>query len=361
MKRIIINQIVVIKIGVSLLASVLVSCKKDKLTEPSVENNEKELLVYDAQTDLVVQRIKRFENQLKEVKYGQFREDTYINADSAVWNIESLFNITYASPDEIYIDKKIHELSFEIEVNDNMLSMKDVNDLYDKMISEVREKYRNDGFTNNKALMSLFVTKEETRSGKLNLNVVAVTGKTDCHQIEYKPVLYGPFDYEECWFYGELGGSCDDQYILMDAAELLEDTINYYYGYKPQSISNHRNIYVNMTYVSLLGDEYINENTGENYIFYKKNCSYEELFLDGNELNKYFYNELKVIKELVPNDPVYSSMLTDDVVFMEINIDGDKGGSPGDVIYNHHNYIFYGSSYSVRDDEFGSKKDLLTN
>lgn len=362
MKRNSPKQIVLIIIGVITLTAIFVSCKKDKLTEPSVKVDESEELIYDSKTNLIVKRIKKFDNQLKEIRNGIYRGEKYIDADSALWNMESLFNTTYSFPDENYVDKKIHELSFVIDVDDNRLSMKDVNDLYEEMINSVREAYRNDGISTNKGLMSLFIEKGDSRSGKLDVKAVAVTGRTNYNQIEYKPFLYGPFDKDACWFYGEYGGSCTDPDILTDAAELLEDTINYYHGYKPDEVANCRNIYVNMTYIPLNGNEYWSESNNDYYIFYKESCDVEELYLDGNELNEYYYNELKVIKELIPNDPKYSPLFSDDAVFMEINIDGSKmydyNNNP---IYNHQNYIFYGTNYVVAKDEFGTPKDLLNN
>ena len=115
-------------IGV-LLSVGFVACKKDKITEPLTNDEKQE--IYDSKTNQIVQRIKRFDNQLKEIKQGTYRGDNYINADSAIWNIEALFNTTYSFPDKKFVEKKVHELSFEIDVNNDMLSMKDVNELYD--------------------------------------------------------------------------------------------------------------------------------------------------------------------------------------------------------------------------------------
>ncbi|MBO5811288.1 MAG: hypothetical protein J6R32_10760 [Bacteroidales bacterium] len=362
MKRNYLSPIVSIIIGVVTLTAILVSCKKDKLTEPPKDIDEKKENFYDVKTNLIVERIKRFDNQLKELKKGVYRDEMYIDADSALWNIESLFNVTYSSPDENYVDKKIHELSFEINVDNDKLSMKDVNDLYDDLTNSVREAYRNDGFSTNKGLMSLFVEKGESRSGKLCVKAVAVTGRTDYHQVEYKPFLQGPFDNESCWYYGEYGGSCTNPDILTDAAELIEDTINYYHGYKPDKITNCRSVYVDMIYIPLDGDEYWSESNNDYYIFYKEDCDLEELYLDGNQLNEYYHNEIKVIKELIPKDPKYSSLFSDDFVFMEINIDGSKMYGINNIpIYNHQNYVFYGTNCMVTKEDFGNAKDLLNN
>lgn len=356
------NRIALIVIGVFTLILSLSSCEKDKFTAPSTNiGNDKDEVVADAKVDRIVQRIKRFDNQIKEIKNGAYRGDEYMNADSALWNIESLFNTSYSFPDKNYVEKKIHELSFNIDVDNDLISLKDVSVLYEQIVASVKEAYRNDGISSDKGLMSLFVEKGESRSGKLTVKVLAVTGRTDCHQIDYKPHQFGPFDSDECWYYGGYGGSCDDPYILNDAAELIEDTINYMYGYKSEVKHNCRNIYVDMFYVTLEGDEYWDVANNDYYVFYRTNCDKEELFLNGNELNRYYYNEIHLIKEIIPNDPKYSSLFTDGVSFIEINIDGTELQIGNDMIYNHQNYIFYGSPYLIDNKVLGKPVDLLNN
>lgn len=362
MKRNCQNLFLLFFISVITLTLCFLSCKKDKLTEPPVDQGDEKFELFDdTKANLIVQRIKRFDKQMKDVKNGSYRDCQYINADSALWNVESLFNTTYSFPDKNYVEKKIHELSFDICVDNGVLLMKEVNQLYDDIVASVKEVYANDGISSNKGLMSVFIEKGESRSGKLSVKVLAVTGRTDCHQVQYEPVLFGPFDYDECWYYGEYGGSCSDPYILNDAAELIEDTINYIYGYKPETKNNHRNIYVNMSYITLNGDEYWDDANNDYYVFYKTNCDKDELYLNGNELNKYYYNELRLIKEVIPNDPKYSSIFAEGAAFMEINIDGSQMQRGGDIIYNHQNYIFYGTSFLVADEEFGNPIDLLNN
>lgn len=360
MKRYSFNQFALIVVLFASLMS-LVACRKDKMTEPPININD-EAEHYDLKTDLVVQRIKRFDSQLKEIKKGIYKSNAYIDIDSAMWNIESLFNTTYSFPEKKYVEKTVQELIFNIETDNRVLSMSDVNVLYDDIVASVREAYRNDGFTENKALMSVFVEKGESRSDVLDVKVKVVTGRTADYQEDHEFILFGPFDENACWYYGEYGGSCDDPTIIIDAAELLEDTINYIHGYKPEAKVGHRNIYVNLQSIYLHGNEYMNPSGTDYYLFYKENCNVEELYLDANGLNRCYYAEVDVIHNIIPNDPKYSSSLPDDWVFMEVNIDGVSAYlDNNNQAFMHNNYIFYGSRYSVKKDEFGMQKDLLYN
>lgn len=359
MKRHFLIQSILFIVGIVTLTAVLFACKKDKLTEPPINNSES--ASYDSKTNLIVERIKRFDNQLKDIKKGVYRSDVYVDVDSAIWNIESLFNTTYSFPEKNYVEKTIQELTFDVDTYNNMLSMNDISVLYDNIVTSVREAYRNDGFTSNKGLMSIFIEKEDVRSGGVSVKVVVVSGKTDYQHHEYEPILFGPFDKYACWYFGEYGGSCDDPTIMTDAAELLEDTINYIYGYKPENQIDRRNIYVNLQSVFLYGNEYKNPSGTDYYLFYKENCDIEELYLDANELNEYYYAEVDVILNIVPNDPKYSPSMPEDWIFMEVNIDGVSAYNDNGPAYMHNNYIFYGSKYSVKKDEFGTQKDLLYN
>ena len=120
MKRIFLNHVVLCVSLVITSVVIFLSCKKDKLTEPR-QNINQEITAYDFKTNQVVQRIKKFDKKLKEVKQGVYRTNELVNVDSAMWDIESLFNITYSSPDDIFVDKKIQELSFDVKLIDNKI------------------------------------------------------------------------------------------------------------------------------------------------------------------------------------------------------------------------------------------------
>ena len=78
MKQNHLNRIVLIAIGVFALMLSLSSCEKDKFTEPSTNiGNDKDEVVADAKVDLIVQRIKRFDNQIKEIKNEKIKMKNY--------------------------------------------------------------------------------------------------------------------------------------------------------------------------------------------------------------------------------------------------------------------------------------------
>ena len=359
MKRIYLNQIV--SLFLIVLFVFTVSCKKDKLTDPDYSRT-KNVTNKESEAEAIVKRIKTFERQLSDVKRGVLRNESYIDVDSAMWNIEALFNSTFSMPDEKYVEKKIQDLYFDLSVHrDNKLSIYEVNTLYENIIRSVKDAYINDGIDHDKGLMSIIVNKDysKTRNGKLQ--VTLITGKTSKLDASIPPEKYidGPFNDEDCWYFGEYGGSCDDPFLMTDAAELLEDTLNYYYGNTVSSkSSNYINLYVDMTIISLKGNEYKRDN-GDNCLFYKVNCDQEELYLTGKELNEYYYWEKQVIFNKILNDSKYVSVLPNNPCLLEVNIDGLSSMSGNNIVYNHEHNILFGTKYELAKSVMGSFQDIL--
>lgn len=360
MKRNYLNQLTSL-ILVSLIAvSLLLSCKKDKLTDSNETYTENESYT-ESNSEAVVKRIKTFESQLEAVRSGAQRQESYIDIDSAVWNIEALFNSTFSMPDGNYIEKKTQELTFDIKVHrNNKFSMNDVNVLYEDIIESVRDAYINDGFEDDKGIMYIIVDNANSDTRAAQLKVTLVSGRTNTKPKTYiETIVAGPFDFSGCWYYGEYGGTCDDPFVMIDAAELLEDTVNYFYGSDASSLksSNNRNIYVDLAVISLNGNEY--PYNGVYNLFYKKNCAKEDLYLTGADLNGYYFEERNVIFGKVPKDPRFKSMLPENPTFIEIDITGVCSMEGDDVIYNHQHNILYGTKCEVSKNVMGNTKNII--
>ena len=337
----------------------LVACKKDKLTQPQSETvtfNEPDI----KSSEHIVKRIKDFDKQLRQIKEGVCRGTQSVDIDSALWDIESLFNASFSFPERSYVEKRKQELLYTIDIHDGKyVEMKDVSTLYDDIISTVREAYRNDGIATDKSLMSIVVKRGEIVSGRLQVKLLLITGRTAKKHLDIKLEPFSPFKDDACWYYGEYGGSCDDPTIVYDAATALEDVINFNYANDIEESKKYRNLYVNMTNISLSGDEYWNDKQGDYYMFYKVNCPESSLYLDSKTLNKYFTNIVTVIFKLIPNDAKYSSVLSKDVDFIEVNIDGMFSLLGKNKIYNHNTDILYGSKFVVSNTQMAMPKDLL--
>lgn len=356
MKRNYLNQIV--SLLLISLTVVFVSCKKDKLTEHNPMPTKQEVKM-DPQVEAIVKRINTFGRQLEDVKRGVYRNESYVDIDSTMWNIEALFNSTFSMPDENYVEKRIQELYFDLSMHrGNKLSIYDVNTLYEDIIQSVKEAYINDGIYEDKGLMSIIVDKDHCDSRAAKLKVTVVSGRTNANMTPSLEFYFGgPFDIDGCWYYGEFGGTCDDPFLLTDAAEALEGALNKNHGTLPLSEEN-KNIYVDLTMISTKGTEYRRDN-GEPYTFYEVNCNHEDLYLTGKELNEYYYWEKQMILNCVPNDPQFMQVLPQDPTFVEINIDGLSYMSGKDMFYYHNHDILYGTKCEVPRSVIGKTMNIL--
>lgn len=337
----------------------LVACKKDKLTEPQSNYSTADELVAKS-SEHIVKRINDFDKRIKQIKQGVCRGEQRIDIDSALWNIESLFNASFSFPELNYVEKRKQELSYSIKVyDDKYVMMNDVSDLYDDIITTVREAYRNDGIVADKSLMSVVVRRGDVFSDKLEIKILLITGRTAHNQSDLKAELWGPFGDDDCWYFGEYGGSCEDPTIVYDAAKALENAINFNYGNEVEKSISYRNIYVDMTNISLKGNEYWNDKLNDYYIFYKVNCPESSLYLDSQSLNNYFHNITDVIFKMIPNDVKYLSVLSKDSDFIEINIDGLFALEGNNKIYNHCTDIMYASKCVVLNSQMSPPRDLL--
>lgn len=359
MKHYYLKRYAIIFLPIIALIVTLFACKKDRLTEP--QSNYNVDVEHSGRTsEYIIKRIKDFDKRLMQIKQGVSRGEQRIDIDSALWNIESLFNASFSFPELNYVEKRKQELSYTIKVHDGKyVMMGDVSVLYDDIIATVREAYRNDGIDTDKSLMSVIVKRGDVFSDKIGIKLLVITGRTAQKQSNLKAQLWGPFGDDDCWYFGEYGGSCEDPTILFDAAKALENVINFNYGNDMEESTSCRNLYVDMTNISLTGNEYWNEKTNDYYLFYKVNCPETSLYLDSQSLNSYFHNIVDVIFRLVPNDIKYSSVLSRDSDFMEINIEGMFSLDGSNKIYNHSTDVLYASKYEVLNSQLSPPRDLL--
>ena len=210
---------------VALIAGAVVyfaACKKDIVTP--IINSE-----YTPEARQVVGRIKKFKSQLID-KENVARDGLHVPIDSVIWNVEALFNSEYTFPDRKYLETVKHDIQFLVTVNENdEVAFNDVADLYDEITETVRQVYATDGIEQDKSLMAVVVERGDIIGDKAQIDVHVVSGRVETNTMLKNPVG-GPFKPGDCWYYGEYGGSCDDPTLLMDAAEIIEDTINYYYS-----------------------------------------------------------------------------------------------------------------------------------
>lgn len=326
----------------------LEACKKDKVTPiNNMSWHSDEVAGYSEEAKRVVGKIKKFQRQLID-KESVIRNGLYMPIDSVIWNVEALFNAEYGCPDREYLETVKQELAFYVDVNENNEApFETVAELYDEITESVRDAYANDGINYSKSLMAVVVDKGETVGNRVEIKVLVISGKANANMTMKNPKS-GPFGPGDCWYYGEYGGSCDDPSIFSDAAEIIEDTINYYYRYTAVPRDGFRCLHFEMFRVSLEGNEYVDAE-GEPYMYFHNAYNDPPVYLDDDLLNYYYNRELEVIRNLIPNDPTYQACMPGAPVFISVDIQGLLGYVSNGLYMHHKNYLVFGSSAMIPD------------
>lgn len=339
------------------VAVYLAACKKDLVTPINNFGQDDNYPGYTNEAKMVASKIMRFKSQLDD-REAVVRSGLYMPIDSIIWNVEALFNAEYAFSERKYLETVRQELEFFVDVNENNEApFSVVADLYDDITAAVRQAYSNDGIGNDKSLMAVVVDKGEILGNRVELKVNVISGKVDADNSVKDPVE-GPFTLRDCWYYGEYGGTCDDPSVFGDAAEIIEDSINYYYRGTLVPQPGFRGLNFGMFMVALEGNEYFDAN-GDPYLYFYDVNDNPPLYLNGDWLNYYYNRELEVLLHLLPTDLKTMGSLPLAPVFIEVDIMGMMGYVNNGSVYHHNNYVVYGSKHSIPSQELPPQRDLL--
>lgn len=341
------------------IAIYLGACKKNAVT-PIINNTNSTTVddpYYTEEARKIVGKINNFKTKLVDKEYLT-KGDEYISIDSVIWNVEALFNASYTFPERKYEETVKQELEFLVEANANgEVLMSAVADLYDLIINDVRQAYANDGIAFDKSLMAVDIEKGEKSGNNFSIIAHVISGRVD-NSLSVKDPVSGPFGPGDCWYFGEYGGTCDDPSAFGDAAEVIEDSINYYYRGTGVPNSGYRGLNHNLVRVFLDGNEYVDENGNYYTYFYGLNDD-PPFYLGYDMLNYYFNRELALILNVVPSDPVFQGLWPSCPAFLEVDIVGLIGNVGTQSYAYHRNAITYCSRLLIPSQAMPMPVDLL--
>lgn len=106
--------------------------------------------------------------------------------------------------------------SFNLLLTGNDVNMTDLTDKFNEMIQEVSTTYQAVNF-GEKGLSLVNLQEASVAENQLNFTVQVVTGGKG--EVPPSPVISGPFEEGDDWWYGEGEGKCDGTVLDGDAAE----------------------------------------------------------------------------------------------------------------------------------------------
>ena len=179
-----------------------------------------------SQNDLKIgNTIKSFKSKVAYYEHHpDLKSSETIAADSALWLLESTINYSHAFPNEFYNDFVIDSLSITVTRNaDGSVDWNELTQKYNEMKQAVSDTYHNVDYT-NKGLSVVDLTTTSVTETQLTMNVQTVTGQRGIEPPS--PVVEGPFQEGDDWWYGEMAGKCSPHTYISDASKQLRLALN---------------------------------------------------------------------------------------------------------------------------------------
>jgi len=305
------------------------------------------------QGEATIERIMDFKQQMEEAKANPgMKSSVYMSVDDAVWNIEALFNLTYAYPELAYGKTVDCDTTLYLPVSTNdSVAINDLAAFYGMMYDAVRAIYWSVDL-DDKRFLILDVEAGE-RSGNvqaIGLHTVQGSERGEHPQDTTIWQLLEYFKEGSPWYYGgDLGRLDGSFYGFMDAADTLSNMLNatlvekapggFVYIYtdiitKELGHSEHC-VYSNNHYPGC----------GPYCEFYKENPSGDDFLLDTDQMNFHYFGEKYLVRNVLPaygNNPVPSTHYLINVMVSDHN---------GASKIWHHTQAAYGHRQGVGKNE----------
>jgi len=325
------NRTIIATISIIILiaAVTIVSCQK----EPSPVAME--------QGNSTLARIRDFKRQLEMVEQNPYcKSVTYMSISDAVWNIEALFNYTYAYSNYTYGQTVCCDTMLYLPVCPNdSVSLSDLYVFNGQLYEAVLELY-NAAILNNKQFVILDVEASERIGNLQAIELHTVQGSIKGDQpIPEPPHSWVPFDQAGFWYYGgDMINSFGDP---VDAADTLSWVLNAVLV--PKAPENHEYVYTNVINKHTdLGENHPNPTTGYPNVdpryceFYKTYPTMEDQILITDQMNFYYFGERHLVQNILPNSDI-NPVPSDHRLFLVIVEEGAT-----DTTIGHHTMAFYG-------------------
>ena len=284
----------------------LASCKKESAVADKGSTGTNE-----AQTESTLKRIMDFKGQMEYYRaHPDMRDGESTTVEDAIWNIEALFNLTYAYPELAYNHTVVCDTVLYLAIDtDGTVPLSRLTAFYDEMHEVVATLYHGLDI-DNKQFLILDVEEGERQGGSLAIGLHSVQGGVreggdippgpDVSITEIGPFVYGP-----SWYYGENGGnSWGIDPMDMDAADTLTFMLKSLLI--PQAPDGFVYIYTNTILRELFnGDHYPFSHVsypgvGQYCEFYVPAPTGSDFWLDTDQLNFYYFGERYLVQSVLP-------------------------------------------------------------
>ncbi len=322
-------------------AITMVSCKKEQATTDM------------SQGEATLARIMNFKQQVDYYKANPTVKDgESVSLDDAIWNIEALFNLTYAYPELSYGHTETADtvLYLPIGIN-NTIILTDLSVFYGQMYEVISDIYHSIEL-DNKQFIILDVELGERNGNQQAIKLQSVQGSAKGIQPPTpQPVVWRPFADGSDWCYGEDRGRRDGSFQFeMDAADTLANKLNAILV--PKAPAGQVYIYTEIMMKELPNNYHIpfsyNPYQGEYCEFYIQDAEEEDKWLNTSRMNFQYYGERHLVLSVLRDyDDGIQGQVPSDFKLFNVTIDDYHSSSNQILTIGHHTKAYYGQRETV--------------
>lgn len=333
---------------VAAISVAVVSCKKEQQHTPS---DEEQVMQNVLEGQEAIEHILNFKKQVAYYKnHPGVKDSETLSVDDAIWNIEALFNYTYAYPELFYGNMVTADTTLCLPlISDSTVLLSDLTVFYGQMCEAISDIYHNIDLPNKQ-----FVILDADDGERIDLQQAVVLhcvlGSVRGVQPPMpQPIPWGPFTDTLKWCYGGKGGRWDS-YLQgeKDATYLLTDALNnilvphapagqeyVYTGILMKELKNGYQAPFSYTY---------NSYHGEYCEFYFENPEFLDTWLSKDQLNFHYYGERHLVLNVLPDyvDGGQAQVPSGHSLFKILIIDYDIQQNEDLSVIGHHTEAYYG-------------------
>lgn len=327
-----------ISLAIASVAVIMFACKKEN--EPQADNFNPN----PPETQAVIDHVNAFKSRIEYYKANPAVKDGETESiDDAIYDIEALFNFTYAYPELSYSRTISYDTTLQLPVNNGRVLMTDLTLFYGRMYETVSALYHAAELS-DKQFLILDVEAGELHGNTLSVNLHTVQGSVRGVQPPVEPVQWmGPFEEGERWHAcKENGGPNHEE---GNAATKLTYWINQLAV--TQAPNGYSYAYTNIIEkTSSSADSYPFSRPGfsvpDSFCeFWIEHPTAEDEWLDSNQLNFHYWGERSLIFNYWSNG---DGAVPSTHVFFNVEINAystDRGNNVYDKIW-HETAASYG-------------------
>lgn len=333
---------------VATTAAFLIGCKKDDSTTTAADTPTANEL---ARGEATLAKIMDFKQQMEYYKANPaIKDGETVTLGEAIWNVEALFNLTYAYPELSYGRTVTADTVLFLPLQaDNTVLLTDLTVFYGQMYEVISDIYHGIEL-DSKQFIILDVELGERQGSQQAVRLHSVQGSAKGIQPPIpQPVVWAPFADGSDWYYGENNGRRDGSFQYeMDAADTIANMLNATLVSKAPLGQEY--IYTEIIMKELPYNYHIpfshNYYQGEYCEFYKQNATEDDKWLNTNQMNFQYFGERHLVLNVLRDydDGTQGSVPSD---FKLFNVTIEDYHDEQSLTIGHHTKSYYGQRETV--------------